>query len=81
MAPWVNDSADATAASLLVTYRSELTNNYLAYAGTGKFTQNGDYVRLDDPRVWLEFVGQNGVLYPNQIHYHRSWRNHTHNGN
>ncbi|MGI4832461.1 MAG: DUF3500 domain-containing protein [Janthinobacterium lividum] len=78
MAPWVNDSDDATAASLLATYRQELADTYLAYTGTGKFTQNGDYVRLDGPRVWIEFVCQNGVIYQGQIHYHSIWRDHTH---
>lgn len=77
MKPWVSDSDDATAASLLATYQRELTHTYLAYSGTGTFTHNGDYVRLDGPSVWIEFVCQNGIMYPNQIHYHSIWRDRT----
>lgn len=35
MKPWVQDSDDATAASLLSTYQGQLAGTYIAYAGTG----------------------------------------------
>jgi hypothetical protein len=77
MAPWVQDSDDATAATLLAAYKQQLPGTYIAYAGTGNFTNNGDYIRIDGPGVWIEFVCQNGVIYHSQIHYHSIWRDHT----
>ncbi|MES2149630.1 MAG: DUF3500 domain-containing protein [Pseudomonadota bacterium] len=35
------------------------------------------YLRIDGPRVWIEFVVQQGVLYGNNIHYHSIWRDKT----
>ncbi len=77
MTPWVNDSDDATAASLLAAYQRQLATTYIAYAGTGNLTSNGDYVRIDGPSVWIEFVCQNGIVYHSQIHYHSIWRDRT----
>ncbi len=77
MRPWVNDSDDATAASLLTTYQNQLDNTYIAYSGTGQFTASGDYARIDGPNVWIEFACQGGVVYRNQIHYHTVWRDHA----
>ena len=74
MAPWVNDADDATAASLLSYYRSQLANTYIAYSGTGNFTSNSDYARIDGPNVWIEFSCQNGIVYRSQIHYHTVYR-------
>lgn len=59
------DTDDATAASILATYTSELANTYISYgsntsgtAGSAStfFTTNTDYVRIDGPHVWIEFV-------------------------
>jgi hypothetical protein len=72
--PWVQDSDDATAASLMNTYTGQLAGTYIAYSGTGNLTNNADYVRIDGPNVWIEFVCQSGVIYRNQIHYHTIWR-------
>jgi hypothetical protein len=73
----VQDADDATAASLLAAYEQQLASTYVAYSGTGNFTQEGDYVRLDGPNVWIELVCQNGVMYRSQIHYHSIWRDRT----
>ena len=75
--PWVQDSDDATAASLLATYTAELAGTYIAYSGTGNLTANADYIRIDGPSVWIEFVCQNGIVFPSQIHYHTIWRDHA----
>jgi len=32
------------------------------------------YLRIDGPRVWIEFVVQQGVAYSTQVHYHSLWR-------
>ena len=77
MKPWVQDTDDATAASLLTIYQNELANTYIAYSGNPTLTANADYVRIDGPSVWIEFVCQSGVVYQNQIHYHSIWRDHT----
>ncbi|MFJ9706308.1 DUF3500 domain-containing protein [Streptomyces sp. NPDC101234] len=75
--PWVADVDDATARQLMKTYAKELDQTYVSYSGgTGLDTQ-GDYVRIDGPSVWVEFVCQNGVVYQNQIHYHTVYRDHT----
>lgn len=74
MAPWVQDADDATAASLLSYYKTQLANTYIAYSGTGNFTTQGDYARIDGPNAWIEFVCQNGVVFQSQIHYHSIWR-------
>ncbi|MGI4823358.1 MAG: DUF3500 domain-containing protein [Janthinobacterium lividum] len=74
MAPWVKDADDATATSLLTTYTNQLANTYIAYSGTGNLATTGDYVRIDGPNVWIEFVIQNGAEFPTQIHYHTLYR-------
>ncbi|MGW2620712.1 DUF3500 domain-containing protein [Streptomyces sp. NPDC001500] len=75
--PWIANVDDATAKQLLKTYGRELDQTYLAYSGgTGLDTQ-GDYVRIDGPSVWIEFVCQNGVVYRDRIHYHTVYRDRT----
>lgn len=77
MKPWVQDTDDATAATTLALYQSELANTYIAYSGNATLANNADYVRIDGPHVWIEFVCQSGVVYQNQIHYHSIWRDHS----
>jgi hypothetical protein len=77
MKPWVEDVDDTTAATLLATYKDELSSTYIAYSGNATLAANADYVRIDGPSVWIEFVCQTGVVYPTQIHYHSIWRDHT----
>ncbi|MFJ8112107.1 DUF3500 domain-containing protein [Streptomyces sp. NPDC096132] len=75
--PWVQVADDATAASLLSTYESELDETYISYSGGTDLDTQGDYVRIDGPGVWIEFVCQDGVVYSDQIHYHSVYRDHT----
>lgn len=84
IAAWVNDVDDATAASYLTIYQNELADTYVGYAsnssataGTASsfLTSNTDYVRIDGPSVWIEFVCQNGVVMSG-IHYHTVMRDH-----
>lgn len=77
MRPWVSDVDDATAATLLAIYQNELNGTYIAWSGGSTLSANGNYARIDGPSVWIEFVCQNGVVFPNQIHYHTIWRDHT----
>ncbi|OOQ58353.1 hypothetical protein BC343_10065 [Mucilaginibacter pedocola] len=82
---WVSNIDDETATSLLATYNSEMDNTYIAYSGSAGGTSgnagtflisNADYVRIDGPSVWIEFVCQSGVVYSTQIHYHSIYRDH-----
>lgn len=75
--PWVADVDDATARQLMKTYAKELGETYVAYSGGTGLDAQGDYVRIDGPGVWIEFVCQSGVVYRNQIHYHSVYRDHT----
>jgi hypothetical protein len=86
MARWVNDVDSATAAAFMEIYTSELSSTYVCYAsntsGTSGsassfFTTNTDYVRIDGPSIWIEFICQTGVVYPSQIHYHSVFRDHS----
>ncbi len=86
IATWVNDVDATTSATFLATYQSELASTYVCYStntsgvsGTASsfFTANTDYVRIDGPSVWIEFVCQNGVVISNQVHYHTVMRDHS----
>ncbi|WP_180970213.1 DUF3500 domain-containing protein [Deinococcus planocerae] len=77
MKPWVQDVDDTTAAALLKIYENELDSTYIAFSGNSTLTNNTDYVRIDGPSAWIEFVCQTGVVYRDQIHYHSVWRDHT----
>jgi hypothetical protein len=35
------------------------------------------YIRIDGPRVWIEFVVQQGIVYGSNVHYHTVWRDKT----
>jgi hypothetical protein len=78
---WVVDSQDAVSARLFNVYQNEMDETYIAYTGNGAsgdagsfLNANTNYVRIDGPSVWIEFVCQNGVVFPAQIHYHSIWR-------
>ncbi|MGW5656775.1 DUF3500 domain-containing protein [Streptomyces humi] len=77
MRPWVADADDATAEQLMKTYAKELDETYISYSGGTALDTQGDYVRIDGPGVWIEFVCQDGVVYRDQIHYHTVYRDHT----
>ncbi len=73
---WCDDSDGSTARSLLATYEdpSALAQTYVGYAGDDTLTTQGDYIRIDRPRVWIEFVVQNGIVFNSSYHYHTIWR-------
>ncbi|GGN00722.1 hypothetical protein GCM10011578_022470 [Streptomyces fuscichromogenes] len=75
--PWVDVADDDTAASVLSTYKSELDETYISYSGSTDLSAQGDYVRIDGPGVWIEFVCQDGVVFSSQIHYHTVYRDHN----
>ncbi|WP_063790232.1 DUF3500 domain-containing protein [Streptomyces sp. NRRL B-24085] len=75
--PWVADVDDATAKALMKTYAKELKDTYISYSGGTGLDTNGDYVRIDGPSVWVEFICQTGVVYRDKVHYHTVYRDHT----
>ena len=84
MMPWVEDMQANVAANMLAVYQSELSGTYLAWTGNGTsgnpssfLNSNTNYVRIDGPSVWIEFVCQTGIVFPSQIHYHTVWRDHN----
>ncbi len=86
---YVNTVRSDIATSFLSTYESStaLNSTYVAYqvgqSGTADFntptglTSQKSYLRIDGPRCWIEFICQQGVAYPANIHYHSLWRDKT----
>jgi hypothetical protein len=76
---WVNDMDSPTAHALLGAYEdpNSLANTYVGYAGGGTLAAQGDYLRVDGPRVWIEFCVQNGIAWPSSYHFHTIWRDKT----
>jgi hypothetical protein len=67
IAAWTGDSPQGVEYRKL--YEAELDKVKVAYSGTTNVGgERGDYVRLDGPRVWIEFATQGND------HYHTIWR-------
>jgi Protein of unknown function (DUF3500) len=84
---WTSLLPKATSNVLSAAYTSDtaLANTYVGYAvgDSGKadfspkpsgLTTQRSYIRIDGPRVWIEFIVQQGVAYRTQVHYHALWR-------
>jgi hypothetical protein len=83
---WLNDVDPAQTTTISAAYYSELSNTYVSYASNTSatvgnassfLTANTDYVRINGPSVWIEFICQNGVVISGQIHYHTVMRDQT----
>ena len=63
-------------AALVAAYEepAALADTYVGFAGSPDFSTKGSYVRIDGPRVWMEFVVQPAVAKPEELHYHALWR-------
>lgn len=72
---WVELPNSAISEPLMATYTSEaaLANTYIGVSGENTLTQAGSYVRIDGPRVWIEFIVQNAAG-GDGIHFHTIWR-------
>ena len=70
---YVADVADADAAAILARYESEVDDTHVAFSGSTDMTQQGDYIRIDGPSVWIEFSQQNGIVLSG-AHPHAVWR-------
>jgi len=73
---WVSVADDATAEQLLTAYADELDETYLAYSGGTDLDAQGDYVRIDGPGVWIEFLCKTGSVDPEQVIYQSVYRDH-----
>ncbi|MHA4895568.1 DUF3500 domain-containing protein [Pedobacter sp. PWIIR3] len=73
---WVHIADNETAKSILSGYAKQLDDTYIAYFGSPTLKNKGDYVRIDGPQVWIEFICQQGAVYPQGIHYHTVYRDH-----
>jgi hypothetical protein len=73
---WAKNPADPNANALLGLYESDdaLNSTYIGYSGSADLSTQGSYVRIDGPRVWIEFTVQGGIVYRGQTHYHTIWR-------
>lgn len=70
-------TSDAAFADTYVAYSSGgATKADFSAKPSGLSSQNS-YIRIDGPRVWIEFIVQQGVAYPSQVHYHALWRDKT----
>ncbi|WP_214226251.1 DUF3500 domain-containing protein [Pedobacter sp. B4-66] len=73
---WAQIADDATAKKLIATYSSEIDSTYIAYSGNPMLINKTDYVRIDGPSVWIEFICQPGAVFPAEVHYHTVYRDH-----
>lgn len=53
-----------------------LADTYIAWSNYSDLSTKGSYVRIDGPRVWIEFSVQSGVVF-SANHYHSIWRDKT----
>ncbi len=73
---WVEDTNEEVSAELTSAYLSDeaLSQTKISWSGSTSLDEHASYVRIDGPRVWIEFICQTGVAYRDQIHYHTIWR-------
>jgi hypothetical protein len=76
MARWVELPNGAISKPLMADYStaSALAQTYVGVAGQPDLSTPGSYVRIDGPRVWIEFIVQPAVADPKKVHYHTIWR-------
>lgn len=76
MARWVELPNGAVSKPLMADYSTAaaLAQTYVGWAGQADLSKPGSYVRIDGPRVWIEFVVQPAVADATKVHYHTIWR-------
>jgi uncharacterized protein DUF3500 len=67
---------DAISDPLVKVYESAaaLQQTYVGFSGATDLSARGSYVRIDGPRIWMEFVVQPAVGNSAENHYHALWR-------
>ncbi|MBB4481260.1 DUF3500 domain-containing protein [Rhizobium etli] len=56
IAIYVSDIDDAIAELIMARYERELEATHISYSGSTSLSRERDYVRIDGPSVWIEFV-------------------------
>lgn len=76
MSRWVELPNDAISKPLMADYSTAaaLAQTYVGVSGMADLSKPGSYVRIDGPRVWIEFVVQPAVADNTKVHYHTIWR-------
>jgi hypothetical protein len=76
MARWVDLPNGAISRPLMAEYAAAaaLADTYVGVAGSPDLGAPGSYVRIDGPRIWIEFIVQPAVADPKKVHYHTIWR-------
>jgi len=76
MTRWIELPNGAISRPLMADYSAAaaLAQTYVGVAGTPDLSKPGSYVRIDGPRVWIEFIVQAAVGDPSKVHYHTIWR-------
>jgi hypothetical protein len=76
LARWVELPNSAVSKPLMAEYLTEaaLAETYVGVAGSPDLSTPGSYVRIDGPRVWIEFIVQPAAADANKLHYHTIWR-------
>lgn len=74
---WVAVADDATAEELTQAYAAELDQTYVAFAGGADFKTAGDYLRIDGPGVWIEFLCRTGTADADELAYQSVYRDHN----
>ena len=76
MKAWVELPNSAVTQSLMADYLEapDLAQTFVGVSGSPDLAVPGSYVRIDGPRVWIEFIVQPAVADPTMIHYHTIWR-------
>jgi hypothetical protein len=73
---YVNLPGAAVSAPLRAAYLegAALDETFVGFSGSADLSARGSYVRIDGPRIWMEFVVQPAVADPQTLHYHALWR-------
>jgi len=72
---YVEDIDSVNAAAYMALYTAQLDDTYISYANTTALAAQKDYIRIDGPRVWIEYSVQNGIVL-SPTHPHSVWRDH-----
>lgn len=72
---YVKDIKSSEADELLETYAEQIAETYIAFSGSITMGEIGDYIRIDGPRVWIEFNTQpSRDMKVVPTHPHSIWR-------
>ncbi len=84
--PWLNDLPYELKTKLQAIYIAEMGDTYISYSGNATANSgnpnsflmaDGDYVRIDGPSLWIEFIVKKGTLFQSDFQYHTVFRDHT----